>query len=218
MHSCCAIQTIGVLLRPATRVFDLPRENTSLFWMTTRLCNRALWTASSVIWKISLKVGLCGPKLTGADGELQLSCRRFPTLIDKLARRLPLMLAQNVNRKVEMADWDHRTIRAVDYVIGACQVIRRRALQEVGLFDECIFYGPEDVDLCLRLQQAGWSVVYNPEAVIVHKERRMTRSLGSGLVWKHIYGLGYYFWKHGYLLSRKRLYSQLIQTRPFDQA
>ena len=42
------------------------------------------------------------------------------------------MLAQNVNRKVEMADWDHRTIREVDYVIGACQVIRRRALQEVG--------------------------------------------------------------------------------------
>ena len=58
------------------------------------------------------KVGLCGPKLAGADGELQLSCRRFPTLIDKLTRRLPLMLAQNVNRKVEMADWDHRTIRA----------------------------------------------------------------------------------------------------------
>ena len=164
------------------------------------------------------EVGLCGPKLTDADGELHLSCRRFPTLVDKLARRLPAILGQKVTREAEMADWDHRTICAVDYVIGACQIIRRRALQEVGLFDERIFYGPEDIDLCLRLQQAGWSVVYNPEAVIVHKERRMTRSLGSGLVWKHICGLGYYFWKHGYLLSRKRLYSQLLQTRPFDQS
>ena len=156
------------------------------------------------------KVGLCGPRLTDADGKLQLSCRRFPTLIDKLARRLPSILGQEISRKAEMADWDHRTIREVDYVIGACQVIRRRALQEVGLLDERIFYGPEDVDMCLRLQQAGWRVVYNPDAVVVHEERRMSRSLGSGLVWKHICGLGYYFWKHGYLLSRRRLYKDSL--------
>ena len=156
MHSCCAIQTIGVLRRPATRVFDLPRENTSLFWMTTRLCNRALWDSLIRYMENQPKVGLCGPKLTGADGELQLSCRRFPTLIDKLARCLPSAAARKVTRTVEMADWDHQTIREVDYVIGACQVIRRRALHEVGLFDERIFYGPEDIDLCLRLQQAGW--------------------------------------------------------------
>ena len=163
------------------------------------------------------EAGLCGPRLTDADGKLQLSCRRYPTLVDKLARRLPSFLGREIARKAEMADWDHRTIREVDYVIGACQVIRRRALQEVGLLDERIFYGPEDVDICLRLQQAGWRVVYNPDAVVVHEERRMSRSLGSGLVWKHICGLGYYFWKHGYLLSRKRLYSQLVQTRSFDQ-
>ena len=92
-----------------------------------------------------------------------------------------------------MADWDHQTIRAVDYVIGACQVIRRRALQEVGPFDERIFYGPEDVDMCLRLQQAGWQVMYNPDAVVAHKERRLTRSLRSGLMWKHVWGLCYFF-------------------------
>ena len=155
------------------------------------------------------EVGLCGPKLTDADGELQLSCRRFPTLTDKLARRLPAILGQRVTRETEMADWDHQTIRPVDYVIGACQLIRRRALQEVGLFDERIFYGPEDVDMCLRLQQAGWSVVYNPEAIIVHEERRISRFLSSGLFWKHIRGLGYFFWKHGYLFSRQRISNQL---------
>ena len=203
---------------PVTRVFVLPSGEYVLILDDDTVVQPGALDCLIRYMEDQPKVGLCGPKLTDADGELQLSCRRFPTLIDKLARRLPSVLAQKVVRKVEMADWDHRTIRLVDYVIGACQVIRRRALQEVGLFDERIFYGPEDVDMCLRLQQAGWSVVYNPEAVIVHKERRMTRSLASGLVWKHIYGLGYYFWKHGYLLSRKRLYSQLIQTRPFDQA
>ena len=108
----------------------------------------------------------------------------------------------------------------MDYVIGACQVIRRRALQEVGLLDERIFYGPEDVDICLRLQQAGWRVVYNPEAVVVHNERRLTRSLRSGLTWKHLWALGYFFRKHGYLLSRQRLYAQFPEVirRPDAEA
>lgn len=163
------------------------------------------------------EVGLCGPKLTDAEGRLQFSCRLFPTLSDKLARSFSSAAAQRVVRAAEMADWDHNTIREVDYVIGACQVIRRSALRTVGLLDERIFYGPEDIDLCLRLQQAGWRVVYNPDAVVAHKERRAARSLRSGLMWKHLWGLGYFFWKHGYLLSRQRLYAQLAQARPSSQ-
>ena len=108
-----------------------------------------------------------------------------------------------------MADWDHSSVREVDYVIGACQGIRRAAVTEVGLLDERIFYGPEDVDLCLRMHEAGWSVVYNPAAVVVHHERRLTRSLFSALAWRHLWGVGYYFWKHGYLFSRRRLYARL---------
>jgi len=159
------------------------------------------------------EAGLCGPRLINPQGQLQLSCRLFPTLNDKLVRRLSSPLAQEVARVVEMADWDHGSAREVDYVIGACQVIRQAALAEVGLLDERIFYGPEDVDLCLRMRQAGWRVVYNPEAVVVHKERRMTRSLFSPLAWRHFWGLVYFFWKHGYLLSRRRLYARLRNQR-----
>ena len=78
------------------------------------------------------EAGLCGAKLTDADGELQLSCRRFPTLVDKLARRLPSGLVGKVVRDAEMADWDHSTIRSVDYVIGACQLIRPSCLAGGG--------------------------------------------------------------------------------------
>src|SRR5207249_8061303 len=158
-------------------------------------------------------VGVCGPKLIDLQGRLQLSCRFFPTVDDKLARRFPFTFAQQNRRAAEMADWDHNCVREVDYVIGACQVIRRAALAELGLLDERIFYGPEDVDLCLRMRQAGWRVVYNPEAVVVHKERRMTRSLFSPLAWRHFWGLVYFFWKHGYLLSRRRLYARLRNQR-----
>lgn len=155
------------------------------------------------------QVGLCGPKLVDPCGRLQLSCRLFPTVVDKVARRFPAAFAQERSRQVEMADWDHGAVHEVDYVIGACQVIRRVALAEVGLLDEKIFYGPEDVDLCLRMRAAGWRVMYNPEAVVVHLERRVTRSLVSRLAWRHLVGLVYYFWKHGYLFSRRRLYARL---------
>ncbi|HKA55546.1 MAG TPA: glycosyltransferase family 2 protein [Candidatus Binatia bacterium] len=158
-------------------------------------------------------VGVCGPKLIDLQGRLQLSCRFFPTMGDKLARRFPFTFAQQVRRAAEMADWDHSYVREVDYVIGACQVIRRAALAEVGLLDERIFYGPEDIDLCLRMRQAGWRVVYNPEAVVVHHERRVARSFSSRLGWKHLWGVLYYFAKHGYLFSRQRLYARLHGRR-----
>jgi len=158
-------------------------------------------------------VGVCGPKLIDLHGRLQLSCRFFPTVGDKLARRFPFTFAQQVRRAAEMADWDHSYVREVDYVIGACQVIRRTALAEVGLLDERIFSGPEDIDLCLGMRQAGWRVVYNPEAVVVHHERRVARSFSSRLGWKHLWGVLYYFAKHGYLFSRQRLYARLHGRR-----
>jgi len=154
-------------------------------------------------------VGLCGPKLVDPQGQLQLSCRLFPTLGDKLVRRFSSAFSQRVSCEVEMADWDHGSVREVDYVIGACQAIRRAALAEVGLLDERIFYGPEDIDLCLRMREAGWRVVYNPQAVVVHRERRAARSLFSPLGWRHLWGVVYYFYKHQYLFSRRRLYARL---------
>jgi GT2 family glycosyltransferase len=164
------------------------------------------------------EVGLCGPKLIDPQGRLQLSCRLFPTLGDKLGRRFPAPISWRIVRMAEMADWDHDTLREVDYVIGACQVIRQAALAEVGFLDERIFYGPEDVDFCLRLRQAGWRVMYNPEAVVIHEERRVTRALFSSLAWQHMWGLIYFFWKHGYLFSRRRLYGRLHRARPASQS
>jgi len=155
------------------------------------------------------EIGLCAPKLLDLYGQLQLTCRCFPTISDKLARQLPFAAAHRLRQDAELADWDHNSVRAVDYVIGACQVIRRAALVEVGLLDEKIFYGPEDVDLCLRLQQAGWQIVYNPEVIVIHKERRVARAMFASLSWKHFWGLSHYFWKHGYLFSRRKLYARL---------
>jgi GT2 family glycosyltransferase len=156
------------------------------------------------------RCGLVAPKLTDMEGNLQLTCRKFPTLGGKFLRRIPFKWAQRLLKNEEMRDWDHASPRKVDYVIGACQLIRKSVIEKVGLLDENIFYGPEDIDFCLRVWQAGYEVVYNPEAVIIHDEQRITkRQLFSNITWEHAKGLAYFFWKHKYLFSRKSLYKSI---------
>jgi len=156
------------------------------------------------------KCGLVAAKMMDANGNLQYTCRKFPTVGSKFLRRVPFVWAQRLLTKEEMRDWDHDSIREVDYVIGACQLIRRSVVDEVGLLDENIFYGPEDTDFCIRIWQAGYRVVYNPEAIIIHDEQRITRTkLLSRISWEHAKGLVYFFWKHKYLFSRKSLYKSI---------
>jgi len=71
----------------------------------------------------------------------------------------------------------HSTSWEVDFVIGACQLIRREAFESIGGLDGTIFYGPEDVDFCLRLRVAGWSVVQTALTSCHHPPRRRNRRL-----------------------------------------
>ena len=152
------------------------------------------------------RAGLAGPKLVSQEGELQLTCRYFPTAFSKFLRRVPFAWAQRLLKEELLADWDHNSVREVDYVIGACQIIRREAFEDVGLLDENIFYGPEDIDYCIRMWRKGWAVCYNPFAIVVHHEQRMTKKrLFSELTWLHLRGLAYYFLKYRYLFDTSRL-------------
>ncbi len=154
--------------------------------------------------------GIVAPRLTDINGSLQYTCRDFPTIVSKFLRRMTFKWAKEMLAKEEQLYWDHNTVKEVDYVIGACQLIRKSVIKMVGLLDDNIFYGPEDIDYCLRVWQAGYKVVYNPEAVIIHDEQRITRrNMFTRIGWRHSKGLLYYFWKHKYLFSRKRLYKTI---------
>lgn len=123
------------------------------------------------------QVGIIGPQLLNPDGSLQYSCRHFPDPVAAIFRNTPLGRLFPHNRYTRhylMTDWDHQTIREVDWVSGAAMLIRRELIEQIGLFDERFFMYCEDMDLCYRAWQAGWKVLYYPEAVIVHTIGRST--------------------------------------------
>ena len=150
--------------------------------------------------------GICGAKLTFADSVVQLNARRYPTSLAFLFRRLEKYSSIKNSKTLkyhEMAEWDRNDIRDVDYVIGACQMIRREALKAVGLLDEKIFYGPEDIDFCLRMYRNGWKVYYYPYTSIIHYEQRITKKkYFSMLSLRHLCGIVYLFLKYHGKLSR----------------
>ena len=123
-------------------------------------------------------VGMVGPKLLHPDGTLQFSCYRFMKPITIVYRRLPLIDCLScVSRELKrylMSDWDHTSVASVDYLLGACLLVRREAVEEVGGFDPSYFMYFEDQDWCRRFWQAGWEVVYHPEISMIHYHRRET--------------------------------------------
>src|SRR5262245_46871519 len=115
------------------------------------------------------------PRLNNPDGSLQYSCRRFYNLKTLILRRAPFnKIAPDhpAIREHLMLDWDHQTLAEVDWGLGAAMLVRRAAISEANLFDERFFLYFEDVDLCLRMRQQGWKVLYNPAAIFVHQHRR----------------------------------------------
>jgi N-acetylglucosaminyl-diphospho-decaprenol L-rhamnosyltransferase len=116
------------------------------------------------------RVAALGPRLVYPDGRLQDSAWRFPT---PLVSALGLLTVGKLGVKQSGGDEPH----VVDWVMGAALVLRRDALDEVGLFDEEFFLYSEEVDLQLRLRRAGWEVHYFPEATVTHHESQFSADI-----------------------------------------
>ncbi len=159
------------------------------------------------------RIGLCGPRLVGTEAKLQFSCRNFPSVLSKVYRQFPDNLQNYLLKEEELRCWDHSSQREVGYVIGACQLIRKDALQKVGLLDSRMFYGVEEIDFCLRLWKNGWKVVYNPKSVVVHHEQRLSRKWGlSRLQIEHVKSLVLYFLKHRYVFKAPSIEALAISS------
>ena len=115
---------------------------------------------------------LVGPLIRTPSGERYPSARQFPSMVDAAGHALLGIFAPNnrFTRNYQQADLaeggDGPSI--VDWVSGACFLVRRSAFESVGGFDESYFMYAEDVDLCWRIGQAGWHVSYVPAAEVTH--------------------------------------------------
>jgi N-acetylglucosaminyl-diphospho-decaprenol L-rhamnosyltransferase len=112
--------------------------------------------------------GVLGVKLIGRDGALQPSCRYRPTIANIFLNKTGLAKGFPAVQPVDDMAWPHDAVRECDWVPGCYYLIRREVLSQVGLFDPRFFMYYEEVDHCIRVQQAGWKVCFYPFTQVVH--------------------------------------------------
>lgn len=117
-------------------------------------------------------IGVVGPRILNPDGSMQRSCMRAPGVWNSWCRALAL--DRTALRRVAvfgglmMTDFAHDAARDVDALNGCFLLVRRTAMEEVGLIDDRYFMYGDDIDWCLRFRKAGWRVAFYPDAEAIH--------------------------------------------------
>jgi N-acetylglucosaminyl-diphospho-decaprenol L-rhamnosyltransferase len=133
------------------------------------------------------EVGALGPRLLNPDGSIQSSRRRFPTFCTALVESTVVQewwQDNQILRRYYMVDTPDDAIQQVDWVVGACLLVRRQAFEQVGGLDEGYFMYSEELDWCRRIKVAGWGIVYLPAAAIIHHEGKSSEQVVPA---RHIY-------------------------------
>ena len=161
------------------------------------------------------QAGAAGPRLLRPDGTPQ------PYAFGGDPRP-GYLLARAANRLLfrrYLHDWATETVQEVNWVSGACMMVRRAAIEQVGLMDEKMFMYFEDNEWCLRLRRGDWQVYYNPQVAIIHLGGQSTRRnpAAQRAYWD---SLRYFYHKHygkaaGWALELMLpVYSRLASAAP----
>ncbi|MGI5837227.1 MAG: glycosyltransferase family 2 protein [Chloroflexota bacterium] len=151
-------------------------------------------------------IAVLGPKLLNPDGSVQSSRRSFPTKATAflestvLQRLLPNHPALQRYYAMDRSD---EVVQEVDWLVGACLMVRSEAVKTVGLLDEGFFMYSEELDWCRRLVDAGWKVMYLPSARVIHYGGQSSDQYLFGRHIRFQYSKCRYFEKHhGYLFGQ----------------
>jgi N-acetylglucosaminyl-diphospho-decaprenol L-rhamnosyltransferase len=123
-------------------------------------------------------VGAVGPKLLNADGTLQISAYPEPTLVREWWRLFHLDSLYPLGSYPQRLFYGSQP-RSVDALMGACLLIRRTLIDQIGLFDESFFMYSEEMDLCVRIRKAGWAIHWLPEALVTHLGSQSTQQIAD---------------------------------------
>jgi GT2 family glycosyltransferase len=153
----------NTVIRATTRryVYVLNEDTTSADWAIDRIVAHL---------EANPHVAALGPRLVYPDGRHQDSAWRFPT------PSVALLGLVTLGRAGVKQSHGGQT-RDVDWVMGAAIMLRREALEQVGLFDEQFFIYSEETDLCRRLEDAGWRTQYMPTVTVVHHESQFSAGI-----------------------------------------
>lgn len=164
------------------------------------LVEREFFTSLEEFLAENPQAGVIGPRIVDGDGGLQLSARREVNFVSGLFGRTSLLTRlfprSTFVKKQFPAVTELTRPTPVDWVSGACMVIRRRALEEIGGLDERFFMYFEDADLCRRARESGWSVYYLPRVEVVHQTGGSTRGRPKA-IWMLHKSAFLYHRKHG---------------------
>jgi N-acetylglucosaminyl-diphospho-decaprenol L-rhamnosyltransferase len=146
------------------------------------------------------RTGLVAPELRNPDGTVEFSARSFPGpwtfLFNRYSLLTRLFPGNPWSRRYLLSDWDRAAAREVDWVSGACMLVRREAIQAAGGMDEGFFMFNEDVDWCRRLRNAGWAVLCEPRARAVHDVGASRSRVAPKVIVERHRGMIRYFHKH----------------------
>jgi len=175
------------------------RETSSRY---TLLLNADAWLVEGALDRLvdfaetRPRAAVVGPRLLNQDGTLQRSIRGFPTLW-RLATEYfflrKLAPGSSALNAFYAGGFEHDEARDVEVVMGACMLVRRDAVDQVGYCDEDYFLFSEETDWCFRFRQAGWDVVFFPGAECVHVRGAAHR---GRLYRENLRGHLLFLWKH----------------------
>lgn len=150
------------------------------------------------------RAGVVAPQLINSDGTVQRSCRQFPTFLGMFYELLGmsrLFPDEKKFREYKMLDWNHDDQRQVDQPEGACLMVRRQVVDEVGTLDEGFFMLFEEVDWCYRIKQRGWEIWFTPAARVLHHYGKSINQVKVRMILSSHRGL-FRFWRKHYRQGR----------------
>jgi len=152
------------------------------------------------------KVGISCGQLLNADGSKQNSIANYPSLFSLLCNETLLRIL--LPKKFPSKRKEYSSPVEVDSCIGACMIVRKKAMDEVGTLDEGYFFYLEETDWAYRMKQSGWGVYFVPSARIVHAQGK---SVGNNANKKIMfYRSRYYFFKKWHKGTHNTIYATVF--------
>lgn len=148
--------------------------------------------------------GIVAPQLLNSDGTIQRSCRQFPTFTNMAYEILGLsrVFPNDARFKAyKMLDFNHDAEREVDQPEGACLLIRREVIEQVGKLDDGFFMLFEEVDWCFRIKQRGWQIWFTPSAQVIHHYGQSIKQVKAKMIISSHKGM-FRFWRKHHRGSR----------------